>query len=67
MKVPLAEAICSRTYVDSRLHFMLNLAFNEPFFTRGKFPDIIQNGSSIIALENPWIGRGNSAPFDQRQ
>ncbi|GJJ14723.1 hypothetical protein Clacol_008990 [Clathrus columnatus] len=54
-----------RTYVDSRLHIMLNLGFNEPFFTRGQFPEIVQNGSSIIALENPWIGRGDSAPFDQ--
>lgn len=57
--------ICSRTYVDSRLHGMLSLRFNEPFFKRGQFPEIIQNGTSIIALENPWVGRGNSAPFDQ--
>ncbi|KAF8521627.1 glycoside hydrolase family 16 protein [Hysterangium stoloniferum] len=54
-----------RTYVDSRLHHMLDVRFNVPMFARGNFPATYQNGSQTVALQNPWIGRGNSAPFDQ--
>ncbi|KAF8589550.1 glycoside hydrolase family 16 protein [Ramaria rubella] len=54
-----------RIYVDTRLHLMLYLPFNEPFFTRGHFPDVVQNGSQTVALQNPWAGHGNTAPFDQ--
>ncbi|KAF8519892.1 putative member of glycoside hydrolase family GH16, partial [Hysterangium stoloniferum] len=54
-----------RISVDSRLKHLLDLRFNVPFFQRGNFPVIIQNNTRTIILENPWEGRGNSAPFDQ--
>lgn len=56
----------SRIYVDNRLQHTLNLRFNIPFFQRGQFPASVANGSQEIILPNPWAGRGNSAPFDQR-
>ena len=45
---------------------MLDLRFNVPFFDRGQFPTSVSNGSQQILTPNPWSGRGNSAPFDQR-
>ncbi|KAG0701464.1 glycoside hydrolase family 16 protein [Suillus ampliporus] len=54
-----------RIYVDSRLHYMLQLSFNEPFFTRGDFPSVVQNGTQPIVLQNPWINGTNASPFDQ--
>ena len=45
---------------------MLDLRFNIPFFERGDFPASVSNGSQEIILPNPWVGRGNSAPFDRR-
>jgi hypothetical protein len=60
------HASTSRIYVDTRLHLMLDLRFNRPFFDRGHFPPTIQNNSQIVALPNPWLNRPNSAPFDQR-
>jgi len=54
-----------RISVDSRLHHMLDLRFTQPFFARGAFPPTVQNNSQTVALQNPWLGRGNSAPFDQ--
>ncbi|KAI0033592.1 glycoside hydrolase family 16 protein [Vararia minispora EC-137] len=54
-----------RIYVDSRLQHMLDLSFNIPFFQRGDFPASVSNASQEIILKNPWLGRGNSAPFDQ--
>jgi hypothetical protein len=56
----------SRVYVDNRLRHMLDLRFNIPFFQRGKFPTSVSNASQEILVPNPWSGRGNSAPFDQR-
>jgi hypothetical protein len=56
----------SRIYVDNRLQHMLDLRFNIPFFQRGQFPTSVSNGSQEIVTPNPWVGRGNSAPFDQR-
>jgi len=56
----------SRIYVDNRLQHMLNLRFDVPFFQRGKFPASVSNASQEIIVPNPWTGRGNSAPFDQR-
>ncbi|KAH9938816.1 concanavalin A-like lectin/glucanase [Epithele typhae] len=56
-----------RIYVDSRLTYMLNLKFNEPFFQRGGFPTVVQNGTDFIQTPNPWSnGTKNVAPFDQR-
>lgn len=54
-----------RIYVDTRLHYMLELSFNEPFFTRGNFPSVVQNGTEPIVLQNPWINGTNATPFDQ--
>jgi hypothetical protein len=45
---------------------MLNLRFDVPFFQRGKFPASVSNASQEIIVPNPWTGRANSAPFDQR-
>jgi hypothetical protein len=45
---------------------MLNLRFDVPFFQRGKFPTSVSNASQEIIVPNPWAGRANSAPFDQR-
>jgi beta-glucanase (GH16 family) len=55
-----------RIYVDTRLDFMLELNFNEPFFTRGDFPAVVENGSTPIVLQNPWVNGTNATPFDQR-
>lgn len=54
-----------RIYVDTRLHHMLDVSFNEPFFTRGQFPPYVQNGSQTIQTPNPWINGSIAAPFDQ--
>jgi hypothetical protein len=45
---------------------MLELNFNEPFFTRGDFPAVVENGSTPIVLQNPWVNGTNATPFDQR-
>ena len=45
---------------------MLSLRFDIPFFQRGDFPTSVSNASQEIVVPNPWTGRGNSAPFDQR-
>ena len=55
-----------RIYVDNRLQFMIQLSFFEPFFTRGNFPPVVQNGTTPIVLENPWVNGTNATPFDQR-
>ncbi|KAF8129016.1 glycoside hydrolase family 16 protein [Boletus edulis] len=54
-----------RIYVDSRLNYMLQLSFNEPFFNRGNFPPVVENGSTPIVLQNPWVNGTNATPFDQ--
>lgn len=45
---------------------MLQVSFNEPFFTRGDFPAVVENGSTPIVLQNPWVNGTNATPFDQR-
>jgi hypothetical protein len=57
--------IFRRIYVDSRLHQMQSIKFGEPFFQRGDFPPVVQNGSQSIVLENPWVDGTVAAPFDQ--
>ena len=52
-------------YVDTRLHLVVDLRFNQPFFERGNFPQVITNGTEQVVLQNPWVNRPNSAPFDQ--
>jgi len=54
-----------RIYVDTRLHTLLDMRFNKPFFDRGEFPSVVYNGSSLSALQNPWINGTNATPFDQ--
>ncbi|KAJ7678775.1 concanavalin A-like lectin/glucanase domain-containing protein [Mycena rosella] len=54
-----------RMYVDSRLTHMLELKLNEPFWTRGDFPAVVQNGSERVVLQNPWVNGTKAAPFDQ--
>ncbi|KAL4071883.1 concanavalin A-like lectin/glucanase domain-containing protein [Scleroderma citrinum] len=55
-----------RIYVDNRLQFMLQLSFSEPFFARGNYPPVVENGTTPIVLENPWINGTNATPFDQQ-
>jgi hypothetical protein len=57
---------CSRIYVDNRLHRMMVLNINEPFWERGDFPQVVSNGSDYIALKNPWANGSPAAPFDRR-
>jgi len=45
---------------------MLELKINVPFFDRGDFPPVVQNGSQAVILENPWVNGTKAAPFDQR-
>ena len=54
-----------RIYVDSRLHHMLEVSFNKPFFDRGDFPPYVANGSVTIQTPNPWLNGTTAAPFDQ--
>ncbi|KDQ58168.1 glycoside hydrolase family 16 protein [Jaapia argillacea MUCL 33604] len=54
-----------RIYVDSRLHHMLDLRFNVPFFDRGNFPPVVTNGTDKIVLQNPWVHGTADAPFDK--
>lgn len=54
-----------RIYVDSRLHKMYDIQFKKPFFSLGKFPGVVQNGSAAVVLENPWVNGTIAAPFDQ--
>jgi len=54
-----------RMYVDTRLHTLLDLSFNQPFFQRGDFPEVIFNGSGLAPLANPWLNGTNATPFDQ--
>jgi hypothetical protein len=56
----------SRIYVDSRLHSTLFLEIKESFWDRGDFPAVVQNGSEVVGLQNPWINGTKAAPFDQR-
>ncbi|KAJ7113085.1 glycoside hydrolase family 16 protein, partial [Mycena epipterygia] len=54
-----------RMYVDSRLSHMIELKLNEPFWNRGNFPTVVQNGTESVVLQNPWINGTKAAPFDQ--
>ncbi|KAF8621394.1 hypothetical protein AX15_007847 [Amanita polypyramis BW_CC] len=54
-----------RIYVDTRLRHMLQLNFNVPFYNRGNFPSVVQNGTETVILSNPWANSTNAAPFDQ--
>lgn len=47
------------TYVDDESQKVLNVAFDQSFWERGSW-------SKNSALENPWRGQPNAAPFDQK-
>ncbi|KZV97547.1 concanavalin A-like lectin/glucanase [Exidia glandulosa HHB12029] len=52
-------------YLDTRTVRIFNLKFNKPFWDRGDFPPVFNNGTHDEVLPNPWQGAGNIAPFDQ--
>ncbi|KAJ7244296.1 hypothetical protein C8J57DRAFT_1083101, partial [Mycena rebaudengoi] len=52
-------------YVDSRLHHMMELKSNKPFWDRGDFSNVVQNRTESIIPENPWVNGTKAAPFDQ--
>ena len=56
-----------RFSVDSLLHAMLDVKAisKTSFFTRGGFPQTVQNGSTEAAVQDPWQGHSSAAPFDQ--
>ncbi|KAJ7058513.1 GH16 beta-1,3-glucan recognition protein [Mycena amicta] len=54
-----------RMYVDSRLTHMFELRLKESFWDFGNFPSVVQNGTSSVVLENPWVNGTKAAPFDQ--
>lgn len=62
-----AQYFQRRVYIDERLSRSLDIRFNTPFFARGTFPPEYKNGTETVPLTNPWLDRGNSAPFDQRK
>ncbi|KAF7335513.1 Glucan 1,3-beta-glucosidase [Mycena venus] len=57
-----------RISVDTRLHTLLDMQFNEPFWQRGDFPKTITGPDGRLeALQDPWANatNKNAAPFDQ--
>jgi len=54
-----------RMYVDTRLHATWTMKFNEPFWNHGDFPAVVQNGTEMVILNNPWINGTAATPFDQ--
>jgi hypothetical protein len=63
-----------RISVDSRLHTLLDIRFNQPFWKRGQFPETtLDANGKAEALKDPWTAGvpgvngtgGNAAPFDQ--
>ncbi|KAJ7723832.1 glycoside hydrolase family 16 protein [Mycena maculata] len=55
-----------RISVDTRLHTLLDLQFNEPFWTRGQFPQTVTGTDGRpAALQDPWLNGTNATPFDQ--
>lgn len=63
--LPLNPKKKRRIYVDNRLHTLLDIKFDRPFFERGDFPDVIFDGPNPVPLKNPWINGTNVTPFDQ--
>ena len=66
------ESSWMRVYVDNRLQAMLNLRTRndkESYWSRGKYPATAFNGTGgqEVVVNDPWVGKGPNAPFDQRQ
>src|ERR1700748_399931 len=57
-----------RMYVDSRLTAMLDLQVGSGWWERAGFPQVAQNGSAQVVVQDPYPGNGgtDNAPFDQR-
>jgi hypothetical protein len=57
-----------KAYVDSRLTAMLDFKIqgsgSKSFWDRGNFPEVAQNGSGQVAVQDPYSG-SSAAPFDQ--
>jgi len=41
------------------------MKFNVPFWNHGDFPAVVQNGTELVILDNPWINGTAATPFDQ--
>ncbi|KAJ7056830.1 glycoside hydrolase family 16 protein [Mycena amicta] len=55
-----------RLSVDTRLHTLLDLKFNEPFFKRGDYPPTaVDANGHPYPVTNPWVNGTNATPFDQ--
>ncbi|KAF7317248.1 Glucan 1,3-beta-glucosidase [Mycena chlorophos] len=55
-----------RLSVDTRLHTLLDLRFDERFFARGDYPPTAPDSTGhVISVTNPWINGSNATPFDQ--
>ncbi|KAF8346388.1 GH16 beta-1,3-glucan recognition protein [Amanita rubescens] len=54
-----------RMYVDTRLHATWTMKFTVPFWNHGNFPAVVQNGTELVILNNPWINGTAATPFDQ--
>ncbi|KAJ7183584.1 glycoside hydrolase family 16 protein [Mycena filopes] len=63
-----------RISVDTRLHTLLDLKFDQPFWTRGDFPQTVvdKDTGRVEPLVDPWVNAsttgvngGRTAPFDQ--
>ncbi|KAJ7909649.1 glycoside hydrolase family 16 protein [Mycena leptocephala] len=55
-----------RISVDSRLHTLLDMQFNEPFWKRGQFPQTVTGTDGRQqALQDPWQNGTSTTPFDQ--
>lgn len=44
----------------------MTLNIDQSFWDRGDFPQVVNNGSDYIALNNPWVNGSPAAPFDKR-
>jgi hypothetical protein len=45
---------------------VIDLRFDESFWTRGEYPSFYENNTVPEKVDNPWYKSGaNSAPFDQ--
>ncbi|KAH8835948.1 ectomycorrhiza-upregulated GH16 glucan endo-1,3-beta-glucosidase precursor [Flagelloscypha sp. PMI_526] len=54
-----------RIYVDTRVHTLLDIRFNKPFFERGDYPKVTVEDGKLVPIENPWVNGSWAAPFDQ--
>ena len=54
------------TDVNNRAYSVVDLRFDQTFWSRGKFPNYYVNGTETLPLTNPWYSSpSQNAPFDQ--